>query len=149
MNFTNGAEKACYDNVGAWLDEIFGEFVLKHEDKPMFAVEKGSATVEISIWPWNWEDGTSEPVVTVYSFVVLEAEITPDLMAYLLNENSKLPFGAFQVNDDGSIVFKHAIWGNTCDKAELKTSVMAVLYNADQYDDEIVGRWGGRTARQK
>jgi hypothetical protein len=36
--------------------------------------------------------------------------------------------------------------GSSCDKSELRTSVMAVLGTADKYDDEIMGRWGGKRA---
>jgi len=32
------------------------------------------------------------------------------------------------------------------DKTELRASVMAVVSTADEHDDEIVSRWGGKRA---
>jgi hypothetical protein len=49
------------------------------------------------------------------------------------------------MDDAGDILFKHAIKG-TCDKEQLKNSINVVLYTADEEDDKIVARWGGRRA---
>ena len=43
-------------------------------------------------------------------------------------------------------MFEHNLIGSTCDKEELKTSVITVVKLADEYDDEIVARWGGQRA---
>jgi len=43
-------------------------------------------------------------------------------------------------------VFDHTIVGQSCDKDELRASVLTVVLCADRYDDEIVRRWGGERA---
>lgn len=69
-----------------------------------------------------------------------------DLQSHLLRENAEMRFGAFSVNDAGDILFEHTIVGSTCDPNELEASVHAVLAAADNYDDQIVQRWGGERA---
>ncbi len=55
-------------------------------------------------------------------------------------------FGAFGVDQDNDIFFEHTIVGSSCDKDELKASILAVVYTADQYDEQITQKWGGQRA---
>ena len=84
-------------------------------------------------------------VITTWAYVVSGADITPELMAYLLSENSELNFGAFALDGDGDILLKHTILANTIDPDELKASVLGVALTADRYDDVIIARYGGKT----
>lgn len=140
MEFQTDAQKACYEKVAPWFREIFGEMVLTHNDMPNFAIPIGSALAETAILPWGDDDAT----ICTRAYVVTGAEITPELMRYLLNQNGLLRFGAFGIDEDGDILFEHSIVGSTCDKHELKASVFAVVMTADRFDDEIVARWGGQ-----
>jgi hypothetical protein len=88
-------------------------------------------------------------VINVRSWVVTGAERTPEMLDFLLRENFKMRFGAFGMDADGDIVFEHTIAGSTCDKNELKASMLAVLHTADDYDDKIVGRWGGQRSMDR
>jgi hypothetical protein len=142
MEFQTEPQKACYEKIGPWLKEIFGEFAHPRQDRPVYAVMVGSAMVNVAVFPW----GDDDAVVCAYSYVVTKVELTPDLMKDLLQKNLQMRFGAFGVDGDGDIVFSHSIVGSSCDKSELKASVMAVLVTADKHDDEIVGRWGGQRA---
>ncbi|MFN5980493.1 MAG: T3SS (YopN, CesT) and YbjN peptide-binding chaperone 1, partial [Pseudanabaena sp.] len=80
------------------------------------------------------------------SYVVVGSELKPDLMRYLLEENAKMIFGAFGISPDNEILFEHSIIGSTCNIKELEVSVKAVMEIADEYDDKIVNRWGGKRA---
>ncbi len=142
MEFKSEAQKLCYEKVASWLKEIFGELVVAHQNIPLHYVLLGSAVANVAVLPWRENDA----VINARSYVVTEVEVTPDLANYLLRENSELVFGAFGVDQDGDILFQHTILGSTCDKEELKASVLAVATTADRYDDEIVARWGGRRA---
>lgn len=145
IEFQNDAQKVCYEKVSGWLKEIFGEFVYPREDAPMFMVPLGSAYATTAVYSW----GEDEATITTRSYVVQNIELTLDLMKYLLRENADMRFGAFGIDDDEDILFEHSIVGSTADKAELKSSVMAVVGVADQYDDQIVGKWGGQRASDK
>ncbi|HOD05119.1 MAG TPA: YbjN domain-containing protein, partial [Anaerolineaceae bacterium] len=87
-----------------------------------------------------------DATITTRAYVVTGVELTPDLMHFLLRENDRMRFGAFGVDQDNDIFFEHTIVGSTCDMEELKSSVLAVVYTADQYDDQIIQKWGGQRA---
>jgi hypothetical protein len=70
----------------------------------------------------------------------------PIVLHYLLRENDQMRFGAFGIDDANDIFFEYSIVGSTCDRAELKAAVSAVAFTADEYDDQIAGRWGGDRA---
>ncbi|GIU80956.1 MAG: YbjN domain-containing protein [Acidobacteria bacterium] len=142
MEFATTAQKNCYEKIAPWLKELFGELAVAHDDAPIFGVTIGSAIANVIVMPWSQDDAT----ITVVSNVVSDVELTPDLMQYLLNQNVNMRFGGFGADNNGNIFFQHTIVGSTCDKEELKASVIAVAMTADQYDDEIVARWGGRRA---
>jgi hypothetical protein len=54
--------------------------------------------------------------------------------------------GGFGIDDDGDIFFDHCVLGSACTRNQLHSSISNVTYSADQLDDEIVARWGGRRA---
>jgi hypothetical protein len=142
MKFQTAMQEACYEKVATWMQELYGKFPCARNDVPGLALFMGSALVEVFVFPWNQDDA----VINTRSYVVTGAELTPDLMRFLLRENNNMRFGAFGVDEQGDIVFEHTIVGSTCDQPELEASVNAVLAIADDYDDKIVERWGGKRA---
>ena len=142
MEFRTEPQKACYEKIAPWIREVFGEFVMAHEDRPVFGVRIGSALTIVSVDPW----GDDDAVITTRSYVVTDVELTPDLLRFLLEQNDRMRFGAFGIDEDGDVFFEHAIVGSSCDKNELKASTIAVAVTADKYDDEIRSRWGGQRA---
>jgi hypothetical protein len=142
MEFKTEAQKSVYEKVAPMVREIFGEFAQERDDIPQFGVLMGSSITRITVIPWGDDDAT----ISITSYVVSGAEITPELMEYLLRENASMRFGAFGIDSDDDIQFEHTIVGSTCDKEELKASAMAVVRVSDKYDDEIVARFGGQRA---
>jgi hypothetical protein len=123
------------------MRELFGEFAKPSDKEPTWGISVGSTYVQVGVYA----RGDNDAYVSVWSWCVLGAEKSPELMAYLLKLNVTMRFGGFGMDDAGDILFKHAIKG-TCDKDQLKNTVNAVLYTADDEDDKIVARWGGRRA---
>lgn len=142
MDFQSPAQQQIYEKVRQHMVELFGELGRQRTDAPGFVITMGSALAHILVLPW----GEDNAVVTVRSYVVTGAELVPDLLKYLLQENDRMRFGSFGVDQKGSIFFQYALVGSTCDKLELKAAVMAVVGTSDQYDDQIVQRWGGLRA---
>jgi hypothetical protein len=105
----------------------------------------GSAVVQVYVMQW----GDKDAAINVRSYVVTGAERRPEMLEFLLRQNYDMRFGAFSLDHDGDVVFEHTIVGSSCDKAELKASVMAVLTTADKYDEQIVSRWGGKRAMDR
>lgn len=142
MQFVTVAQRQCYEKVGPWVTDLFGGSVLRNPEKPILGVMHGSAFAQVGVFPWTDDDA----IITTRSYVVTNVDLTPELMRFLLEENGGMHFGAFGVDDDGDIFFEHSIVGSTCDRKELESSVTAVVQTADDYDDQIVARWGGQRA---
>lgn len=140
MEFETEAQKICFEKVAPWITELFGGSVLRNPDRPVLGVLEGSAFAQIGVFPWGGEDAT----ITTRAWVVTDVELSDELLLFLLRENGGMHFGAFGLDDEGDIFFEHSIVGSTCDRKELESSVVAVLRTADEYDDRIVERWGGR-----
>ncbi len=139
MEFETQAQQVVYQKIEPWMKEKFGIFFHKREDSPYFGVSIGSTFVHIGIQPWTAENAS----ITIRAYVVLNVEIHPDLLYFLLRENDKLRFGAFGLDEDNDIFFEHTLPGLSCSAEELAGSILAVGQTTDQYDDVIVSRWGG------
>ena len=145
MKFETNVQEACYNKIVVWMRELFDKFPCIRQDLPGISLFMGSALVEVFVFPW----GDDEAVVNTRSYVVTNVELKPDLMQFLLRENTKMRFGAFGINENDNIIFEHTIVGSSCDKPELEASVKAVLKVADEYDDKIVEQWGGERAMDR
>ena len=86
MKFQTTAQEACYEKVVTWMQEIFGKCPCARQDIPGLGVFMGSALVEVLIFPWDEDDA----IINTRSYVVVGAELKPDLMRYLLEENAKM-----------------------------------------------------------
>jgi hypothetical protein len=142
VQFSTEAQKGIYDKVGQYMKELFGEYAQARDDYPGYYLTMGSALVHVFVLAW----GNDDAAVNVKSYVVTGAERTPEMLEFLLHENNDMRFGAFGLDKDGDVVFEHTIVGSSCEKSELKASIMAVVSVADNYDDKIVSRWGGQRA---
>jgi hypothetical protein len=142
MEFKTKPQEEAYNQVSVWLQELFGAFLVKREDAPVFGIIIGSALAQVGVAAWGEDDAT----ITTRAYVVTGAEVTPDLMHYLLRENDRMRFGAFGLDHENDIFFEHTIVGKTANKEEIKSSVLAVVLTADEADDKIIARWGGLRA---
>jgi hypothetical protein len=142
VTFANETQRAVYGRVRSYIEDLFGELAVYRDDAPAFAVAAGSAVAHVHVLPWT-DQGA---IVTTRAFVVSGVMLTEELMRWMLARNSEALWGAFGVDEDGEIVIDHSINGPTCDKEDLRASVLGVIFSADRYDDEIVARWGGERA---
>ena len=142
MSDVSEAVSTVADKIGNYLNQIYGEQFESHNERPFFRVRHGSAIVNVQIQPW----GDEEAAILCRAWVIQKAEITPDLMYFLLRKNEGMRFGAFGLDDDNDIFFEHSILGSTCDLEEFRASLKAVAVIADGLDDEIKDQWGGLRA---
>ncbi len=142
MNFQTEAQRNCYEQVAGWMRASFGKFPCARQDFPGLGLFMNSALVEVLVYPWEDDDAT----INVRSYVVTGANLSEDLLRFLLQENTDMRFGAFGVDNDGNILFEYTTLGSACSQKELETAVKAVLSVADDYDDAIVEKWGGQRA---
>jgi hypothetical protein len=139
MEFKTPAQQGIYEKLRPLVTELFGEMATAREDRPAFGIQFGSAWVQTWVSAWGDDDAT----ITTRAWLTTGTELTIDLAKFLLNANDDMRFGAFGIDKDGDTFFEHTILGSTATKAELKASIRAVATTSDDYDDDIVARFGG------
>ena len=148
MEFKTEAHRDVYDKTRQYLHTLFGEVNVKELDDT-FTLQEGSTFVYVRSFPI----GDKKSGVEVFSYVVVELDITEELMRFLLTYNLKLILGGFGLSiaeeGKGSVLLTHTILGDTMTRDELYSSVTAIARVADDLDDRIVASFGGKTALSK
>ena len=71
--------------------------------------------------------------------------VTGQLSGYLLEKNLNFVLGSFALDaEKGAVWFNHNLLGQYLDPDELEATVAAVAQTANELDDEIKDRFGGR-----
>lgn len=138
--FHTQCQEEVYRQVKSYLDELVDE----HSDDAEhcdFYLKYGSTVLEISIDAYEEDDA----VIEILAFCVQGVEPTFELMADLLRLNAEVPLGAFSVvaND---IFFSHSFLGRRLRPEQLIASLDCVAGISDLYDEQLVAKYGGKTA---
>ena len=143
MSLPDQVVEECYERTAMLLEQIFGEDVRREEDQRAFTVWRGGSTfARITVHAMTGYHSA----VLVDAPVVFDVEPSEELCRFLLEANEGLLFGGFALTQDSAVIFRHSILGDSMDPDELAASVSLVLATADDYDDRLVERFGGRTA---
>lgn len=110
-----------------------------------------STVVHVRIIDWGKsKDGEARSLVRVSAPVVREVQPTPQLFEYLCREAPKNWFGSPWVNDDQNapgkvfISMGQTLLGDYLDEEELATALWGVLAAADELDDKLKEKFGGK-----
>ncbi len=141
MRFEHDAQEAAYKRVSEYIGQLYGEDAAAMTDDPSFVLRRGSARIDVTVAAVG-----EQAVVAVYATVVSGIEPSQKLYEHLLTYNAGSVFGAFAVADR-DVLFQHSLVGETVDKLELRTAISAVVEAADEQDEEITRRFGGKRAR--
>jgi type III secretion system-like peptide-binding chaperone len=148
MEFKTEAHQRVYEKTRGYLQTLFGEVNVKVMDDT-FVLQEGSTFVYVRAFPI----GEKKSGVEIFAYVVVDVEVTEQLMRYLLTYNLRLILGAFGLargeGDKGTVLLTHSILGDSMDREELYGSVSAIANVADDLDDQIVTAFGGKTALDK
>lgn len=129
------------DKVRKLLQQSFGGAF--QESGGQFVGRQGSTAVLIQVLPWTAADDAQ---VQITGWVAQDVTPSVECLSYLLKANHDFVLGAFALEGDSSVIFRHSIVGSKLDKKELETSVKAVTVTSDKYDDIITSRFGGKKA---
>lgn len=140
MNFEHDHHRAVYHQVRDYLSELFDE-VAHEESNGHFYVQYGSTVLEIGVETY----GPEEVLVQLIAYCVQDAQIDEELCEALLALNHSLPVGAFSLVES-DVFFSHTLLGHKLDRKNLLTAIGAVATTADDYDDRIVSKFGGKRA---
>lgn len=84
-------------------------------------------------------------VVRVFAITNLDVPVTPQLTAFLLEKNLDFVIGAFALDAGNKAVwFNHNLLGEFMVPDQLEATLAAVAQTANELDDEIKERFGGR-----
>jgi hypothetical protein len=112
----------------------------------------GSSTqVYIRIIDWGTNpDGEPRSLVRISAPRLRGVKPTPALYEYLAREAPQMWFGNIAVWDDTdtpgtvSLTLGHTLLGDFLDEEELKAAMFNVLGSADDLDDQLQNRFGGK-----
>jgi glutaredoxin-related protein len=149
--FINYTQELTYRKVTDYLttSDLFKNNLQVADNEPKFDLVYGSSRVGIRVivWEVNPWDMPELVIVRACSCLTVGSDITPELTEYLLRENLRMRFGAFQLGDQNEIFFAHNILGGEhLDLMELQTGILAVVTIADTYDEILTERFGGSRA---
>jgi hypothetical protein len=141
--FHTQCQEEVYRQVKSYLDELVDEH-FDDADHCDFYLKYGSTVLEISINPFEEDDA----VIEVLAFCVQGVEQTFELMQELLRLNAEVPLGAFaMVSTD--IFFSHSFLGRRLRPEQLIASLDSVASISDEYDEQLVAKYGGETALER
>jgi hypothetical protein len=149
--FTHSAQELTYRKIVDYLaSSLFKHSMRTRSDLPKFDLLYESATlIEVEVLPWDihpWNE-SEMAIVKASSCVTIGSQSEAELMRYLLAENRKMRFGAFQIDEAGQVLFNHSILGGeNMDLLELQTCILSVAAIATTYDDIITEKFGGSRA---
>ena len=131
MKLRETIEAALGSMVEGYAADDHGNYVLGLESARVFVVPA-----------WVEDDKT---VIRVFAITNLDVPVTAELTKYLLEKNMEFVFGGFALDvENGAVWFNHNLLGDFVAPEELEATMAAVAHTADQFDDEIKGRFGGR-----
>lgn len=141
--FHTQCQEEVYRQVKKYLDELVEEHFddAEHCD---FYLKYGSTVLEITIEPYEEDDA----IIEVLAFCVQGVEAVPDLMQELLQLNSEVLLGAFSMVGN-EVFFSHSFLGRRLRPEQLMASLEVVATISDEYDEQIVSRFGGETAIER
>lgn len=149
--FASRIQELTYRKVADYLQSshLFKQTVRTYREQPHFDILYGSTLVDIEVLPWDvhpWEEADLA-TVRATSCVTIGSSINAKLMHFLLSENRRMRFGAFQLDDANQVLFSESVLGGeNMDLMELQTCILSVVTIADTYDEIIAQRFGGQRA---
>jgi len=151
IQFINAVQELTYTKVADYLKaSMFRNSMRTQTDQPKFdLLYQNSTLIEVEVLPWDinpWDE-TQLAIVKASSCVTIGSQGEVELMKYLLAENSKMRFGAFQLDESGQVLFTHTVLGGeNMDLLELQTCILSVAAIATTYQDLITEQFGGQRA---
>ena len=115
-----------------------------------FSLEVGSTAAFVEIQDWTPDkDGNPRTLVYVWAPLGRDVKPTDDLFHWAATDGQQFRFGGVTVIENKEaktcfLQFDHTIMGDFLDPAELLAAVGAVLYTADDLDETVHTRFGGK-----
>jgi hypothetical protein len=110
-----------------------------------------STRVNVSVHEWGTnKDGDPSSLVQLSCPILWEVDPSPALFEWIAKEGGKYFFGHVAAFDDSQapgklfLSLSHTLLGDYIDEGELSAALFAVHGTADELDDELKGKFGGK-----
>jgi hypothetical protein len=110
-----------------------------------------STRVNVSVSDWGTnKDGDPASLVQLSCPILWEVDPSPALFEWVARQGGNYYFGHVSVQDDSSapgklfLMMSHTLLGDYLDEEELSSAMYAMLGTADNLDDELKGKFGGK-----
>lgn len=127
----------------ALIESKLAEMLDRYYVDPKGSYVFGLDTARVFVVPaWLKNEAT---VVRVFAITNLDVPVTAELSSFLLAKNLEFVLGGFALDaDHGAVWFNHNLIGEFLQPEELEATLAAVAETANQMDDEIKQKFGGR-----
>lgn len=143
---------ATAEEIGPKIQRILvGEFNdVRLTKNGGFSVPLGSTTAFVE--PTDWapdSDGSPRSIVRIWAPLGRDVPPTPELFRWAATEGQSKWFGSVTVveGEEGKnafVMFDHTLLGDFVDPAEVSTAVRAIISTADELDDIVHDKFGGK-----
>ncbi len=140
--------EATQQKVQRMLVEGFGDVTLSKDGS--FAILRGSTRVNIEVRDWG-KDAKGEPssIVRIWAMVARGVKPSPEFYRWAAVDGSKFMFGSVTVlENEGAaecfVAFDHTLLADYLDMDELCGAVAMIAGSADDIDDIVHDRFGGK-----
>ena len=113
--------------------------------------QNSSTHVNVRVVDWGkTKDGEPRTLVHISSPVLRGLKPSPELYEWVAKDGTKFWFGHMQLFEDQKapgtllMMMAHTLLGDYLDEAELSSALFAVLGSADEWDDKLQARFGGK-----
>ncbi|RMH20811.1 MAG: hypothetical protein D6701_03415 [Gemmatimonadetes bacterium] len=127
------------------------DLVVDVRDNLMSVAFQGHSTqIFIEVYDWGTDpEGQPRSLVHLTAPVLLEAPESAELYQWAATEGASLWFGhalvqAEQTPGNVRVLLKHTLLGDYLDAPELSAAMFGVLLTADEWDDQLQARFGGK-----
>ena len=117
----------------------------------MVTFTDSSTRVNVNFTAWGQNKaGDPSTLIQLTCPLLWEVEPTPAVYEWIARQGGKYYFGHVTAYDDSSspgklfLMMSHTLLGDYLDEAELSATLYAMLGTADQLDDELKGKFGGK-----
>jgi len=142
---------ATVDATSQKVQRILGaEFSDVRLAKNGFSVPYESTTAFVEIREWSPDkDGNPRSVVYIWAPIGREVKPTPEMYHWAATDGRQRLFGGVTVIDneggkDCFLMFDHTLLGDFLDPAELVSAVGAIVTTADEFDEIVRDKFGGK-----
>jgi len=126
-----------------------GSLSIPYESTHVFVEVFDTTSTDAEFAAFKKENDLSNSIVQVWAMVLMDVKPSNELYKWIATEGQEFDFGSFKIamREDGmsNIVYRTNIGGDNLDAGELKEALLAVASSADNNDETLKSRFGGKT----